>query len=263
MLVSNMHTHASRVWLAGWTGLTILLILFSVYILWHFLSLPADEWSNPVTDFGEASPSAKAGIGMHFVFGVVIMLLLPSQWLPWSRRVGSSWLHIWGGRLIIFSTLPLTLGGFIYILTEGAVGGFWMSLSFAIYGVLIAVCAAQAFYHARRMEKDRESPHFLEHKRWAVRLSVLLVGSGIYRLLIVPMAAMLNFDYYPDRDRDFAINYLNVISWLFYSLPLLATEIYLRRYHGDKRPGFISFEERPSSSVVDAPNEHDVDSNVI
>jgi len=47
--------------------------------------------------------------------------------------------------------------------------------------------------------------------------------------MIIPMAAALNFEYYPDRDRDFAVNWLNTISWLFYPLPLLVTELYMRR----------------------------------
>ena len=137
-----------------------------------------------------------------------------------------------------------------------------MSTSFAIYGALILLCAAQTFIHARGLRRDQassqfkercadsannqespltcdvslsdssnnqKSPHLAQHRSWAIRLSTLLVGSGIYRLMIIPMAAALNFEYSPDRDRDFAVNWLNTISWLFYPLPLLVTELYMRR----------------------------------
>ena len=50
-----------------------------------------------------------------------------------------------------------------------------MSLGFALYGFLMAFAALQTVRLARRREWDR-------HRRWALRLLVLILGSWLFRV---------------------------------------------------------------------------------
>jgi hypothetical protein len=66
-------------------------------------------------------------------------------------------------------------GGLIFIAGKGTIGGATMNLGFGLYGALMVVCAALAFYHGRygRLE---------QHRAWAIRLFALTVGAWLYRM---------------------------------------------------------------------------------
>jgi hypothetical protein len=89
------------------------ILLFSSYIITHFLSRDASTWENEVTFFYLAPPAARAGIHAHWVAGTVIMLLIPLQLLRSVRR-SVPCLHRASGRVILLSSLPLCGGGFAY-----------------------------------------------------------------------------------------------------------------------------------------------------
>jgi len=50
-----------------------------------------------------------------------------------------------------------------------------MNLGFGLYGLLMVLCAALAFTHARGGRMER-------HRAWAIRLFALTVGSWLYRM---------------------------------------------------------------------------------
>jgi len=58
---------------------------------------------------------------------------------------------------------------------SGTIGGWWMSLWFAIYGAAMIWTAVNTVYFALAKDLRR-------HFAWAVRLVVLAVGSWIYRM---------------------------------------------------------------------------------
>jgi hypothetical protein len=50
-----------------------------------------------------------------------------------------------------------------------------MNLGFALYGLLMVLCASLAFLHARSRRVE-------QHRAWAIRLFALTVGSWLYRM---------------------------------------------------------------------------------
>ncbi|MEM6634941.1 MAG: DUF2306 domain-containing protein [Pseudomonadota bacterium] len=163
--------------LIGWAALAALPVIALPFIL-HAIAL---GWAGLTRDltgvsrfFTAGSTAANTAIFGHMVLGAVITALAPLQLIGPMRRRWPA-LHRLTGRLVAYSALAAGLGGLIYIIVRGTIGGPWMSMGFAIYGCLTCVTAAQTlrFGHLRQFER---------HRRWAVRLFVLAMASWIYRL---------------------------------------------------------------------------------
>lgn len=110
----------------------------------------------------------------HMLTGAVITFTVPLQLLPFIRR---RWprLHRISGYTLATTAILTGLAGLTYIALQGTVGGRWMSFWFALYGALMILAAAGTLHHARTRDVTR-------HRRWALRLMVLAVGSYLYRL---------------------------------------------------------------------------------
>lgn len=117
---------------------------------------------------------ANAGIALHMIAGAVLTLGAPLQALPIVRRRWAR-LHRWFGYVLFVLAVATGLGGFVYITLNGTIGGWWMSLWFAIYGVAMIWAAVNTVRYARIKDLRR-------HFAWAVRLVILAVGSWIYRM---------------------------------------------------------------------------------
>lgn len=139
----------------GWQGLTRDLSGESRFFL------PDGRLSNPAV-FG------------HMVAGGMLTGLVPIQLIPSIRRRAPS-LHRASGYLLAASAGVAGVGGLVYIALRGTVGGPLMSMAFGLYGALILLAAAQTLRFARARAFGR-------HKRWALRLAVLAMGSWLYRV---------------------------------------------------------------------------------
>lgn len=117
---------------------------------------------------------ANAGLALHMIAGAVLTFGAPVQALPVIRRRWPG-LHRRFGYGLFVLAVATGLGGLCYILLNGTVGGGWMSLWFAIYGVAMIWAAVNTVYYA--LAKDMR-----QHFAWAVRFVVLAVGSWIYRM---------------------------------------------------------------------------------
>ncbi|MEL7133419.1 MAG: DUF2306 domain-containing protein [Pseudomonadota bacterium] len=120
------------------------------------------------------SVSSDAGIFVHMIAGGVVTILAVLQWAGPVRR---RWprLHRMSGRILAPLALLTALGGLLYIMLRGTVGGPMMSVGFAVYGLLMALAAVQTLRLALRRDLER-------HRRWGLRLVILALGSWIYRL---------------------------------------------------------------------------------
>ena len=117
---------------------------------------------------------ANAGIALHMIAGAVLTLGAPLQALPVVRRRWPGLHRRFGYGLFVLAVVT-GLGGLVYITLNGTIGGWWMSLWFAIYGAAMIWAAANTVYHALAKDMRR-------HFDWAVRFVVLAVGSWIYRM---------------------------------------------------------------------------------
>eukprot|EP01113_Clastostelium_recurvatum_P006780 TRINITY_DN130_c1_g2_i2.p1 TRINITY_DN130_c1_g2~~TRINITY_DN130_c1_g2_i2.p1 ORF type:complete len:166 (-),score=8.13 TRINITY_DN130_c1_g2_i2:285-782(-) len=110
--------------------------LFVAYIVHTFLIKPASQWRS-VSYYGKSSAGA-AMIGLHWVGGMIVLLLGTLQLVP---EIRSRWprFHKIVGYTYISACIITSVAGFSYICKERTVGGLSMDISFIIYGLLFLV----------------------------------------------------------------------------------------------------------------------------
>ncbi|WP_421856221.1 DUF2306 domain-containing protein [Oricola sp.] len=119
-------------------------------------------------------PLANTAIFAHMVAGAFITIAAPLQLMPPLRNRFPA-LHRWTGRAICLVAIVTALGGLFYIVTRHTIGGPVMDTGFALYGLLMLVSAVETARHARAGD-------FARHRRWALRLFFLSIGSWLYRV---------------------------------------------------------------------------------
>lgn len=158
-------------------GVFLLVLIVSPFVL-HALGL---GWSGitfqPVPDSRFFRPDTlvtNSGLAAHMLLGGLLTLLVPLQiWhLPRQRW---PWLHRSLGYVLLCCAAATSIGGMIYIVMRGTIGGAEMNAGFALYGALLLVAALQAVRFARARDMSR-------HRRWALRFFVLSLGSWLYRV---------------------------------------------------------------------------------
>ncbi len=170
-----------------WTGAALVAmvwlsaIVFGAYILSFYggawLGGAAEHWNHraePPRLFDRSAPMANIGIGLHFLAGSILLFLGPVQLIGAVRRRVPK-LHRWTGRLYASSAVLAGLGGLVYILLKGTIGGMPMNIAFALYGALLALAAFHTARHAR-------ARRFEAHRAWAIRLFALAIASWLYRI---------------------------------------------------------------------------------
>jgi hypothetical protein len=161
---------------------TVLLVLLALNTGWFFVYSGYQGWRGLMAEdpaevsrvFMAGTPFANAMIALHMLAGAVVTIGAPVQALrPYRRRWPA--LHRRTGYLLVGLAVLTGFGGLVYIGVNGTIGGGWMSVWFAIYGVALGLCAVQTlrFGHAGEMQR---------HFDWATRFVVLAVGSWIYRM---------------------------------------------------------------------------------
>jgi hypothetical protein len=98
-------------------------------------------------------------VASHVMFTVLLVLAGAVQLMP-AVRHRAPWLHRIGGRFFVSGAAVIALGGLGMMLHRGAVGDSAQHLALAINGLVILVCAAQAWRHAR-------ARRFSQHRAWA------------------------------------------------------------------------------------------------
>ena len=160
---------------------------------------------------------SNSAIALHMVAGGVITGLAPIQVIAPIRR---RWprVHRMSGYVLATLAVMTALGGFAFILHRGTIGGPLMTTGFSLYGALMLIAAVQTVRYARARQFDI-------HRRWALRLFVLAIGSWLYRVhygvwyaLTGGTASTLDFTGLFDQVQVFA----------FYLPYLLLLELYLR-----------------------------------
>lgn len=214
--------------LVRWTGILLVTTvwvsagLFGLYILAFYASAlfsgHLEKWNNVLPGlYQQGNSNATTGIGLHFAAGGIILILGSIQLIE-AIRVRYSAFHRWIGRIYVTASLLAAIGGLVFILIKGTIGGTVMDIGFSLYGLLMLLAGIETFRHARsrRIEK---------HRAWALRLYALAIGSWLYRmdygfwLLLADGAGHLkNFEGPFDRVMDF----------FFYLPNLLVAEVFIR-----------------------------------
>lgn len=117
---------------------------------------------------------ANLAVFSHMILGGLIMVVAPLQ-LIGRLRARYPRLHRITGRVVVAGSITTALGGLGYIALRGTVAGALMDVGFALYGGLVIVAAVQVVRLARAGDVG-------QHRDWALRLFVLVMGSLIFRL---------------------------------------------------------------------------------
>lgn len=159
-------------------------------------------------------------LSLHLLFAVIITVGGALQLLPKLRQIAPAF-HRWNGRVYLSSALIMSGGGLFMVWMRGTVGGLLQHVAITINGLLIIGCAVMAYRYAR-------SHRFDLHRRWALRLFIVVSGVWFFRiglmLWIVVNQGAVGFD--PETFQGPTLDILAFSSYVV--LPLLILELYLR-----------------------------------
>lgn len=161
------------VWAVAGLGLLFLAVQ---EFAWHAMWRGVAALGGDTEARGRLAGSSLSDVGIfaHMIAGGVVTVLAVVQWTAPIRR---RWpvVHRISGRILAPLALVTAVGGLVYIVLRGTIGGGPMTVGFGLYGVLMAVAAVQTLRLALRGDRTR-------HQRWGTRLVVLALGSWIYRV---------------------------------------------------------------------------------
>lgn len=185
------------------------------------------RWSEVLPYLG-SSPTRVLSMGLHFVCGSVITLLGVWQVSPLSRTSRTIAWHRWTGRLFVLCAVGTTIGGLGFIVQQRRlVGGYSMTASFAIYGLLVFGTSVQAWRTARQGDIDA-------HRRWAMRAFSMGVASFLYRFYYF-LGQGFGVVHAPDKTPYpplFRTPFMRFDEWWFFVPNLLVVELLLRARDG-------------------------------
>jgi hypothetical protein len=203
-----------------WILLCLPVTIFIYVIITLFITQPPTEWSNNTDNMlpGLGNLYIPAfGMYLHFIGGVIIMICGIFQILPIIRK--RIIIHRIIGNIYVYFSILTGIGGNIFIYTNGTTGGINMDIAFSIAGWLMIILAIVAYYYAR-------IKNIQKHKEWAIRSWALCYSSIFYRIIYFIVGL---FGYYVTSPDDFLRPLDSIIDWLFFFLPLLFAELYIRR----------------------------------
>jgi len=160
----------------------------------------------------------------HIFIAAFITLAGPLQLMP-SVRARFPTFHRWNGRLYLLTSVIASIAGLFLIWTGKPSGSFLQHVAISINALLIMAAAWFTVRHAMRRQLGA-------HRRWALRLFLLVSGSWFFRVGLMFWIAInggpAGFD--PNTFRGPA---LEAISFLQYLLPLAILELVFRARDSD------------------------------
>ena len=210
-------------------------ILFGLYILAFYaaslISGNLDKWIRLLPGiFTPVALAATLSIGIHFAAGGVILVMGCIQVMRKIRELYPR-LHRWVGRVYVLSSILAAIGGLVFIVIKGTVGGTIMDIGFALYGLLMFWCAVETIRQARARNLQK-------HRVWALRLFALAIGSWLYRMeygfwfLLTDRAG---------HTKDFHGWFDNIMAFFFYLPNLILVELTVRSNRQNSATSFKIF----------------------
>src|SRR4026208_426358 len=128
--------------------------LFGLYILAFYAAALAaatpEKWNQSLPRLYETdTPTATAGIGMHFAAGGIILALGCIQFVG-SIRSRYPAVHGWIGRVYVTAAFLAGIGGLTFIAAKGTIGGTTMDVGFGLFGGVTGGGAVGTQWHGRR-----------------------------------------------------------------------------------------------------------------
>jgi tetratricopeptide (TPR) repeat protein len=164
---------------------------------------------------------------MHVASAAAIMLAGALQLVPQVRSRFPVF-HRWNGRIYMLSAVTLSMAGLYMTWIRGSVGDVAQHLSSTLNALLMWLFAALALRFA--LARD-----FKTHRRWALRLFLVVSGSWFYRIALflsfLIFKGPVGFD-----PTTFTGPFLSFMGFAQYLFPLAVLEIY---FLAQDRPGAL------------------------
>jgi uncharacterized membrane protein len=212
-----------------WFGVTVIGQLMFAFVVASFYGLTAlrgDYHGWKITNgYIPGVTRGNLAVAMHLISAVIVMLAGAMQLVPRVRNRFPVF-HRWNGRIYMLTAVALSLAGLYMHWIRGSVGDLAQHIGGSLNAVLIWLCAAMALRYA--MARD-----FKTHRRWALRLFLVVSASWFLRLALfltfLVFKGPVGFD-----PITFTGPFLTFMTFAQYLFPLAVLEVYLR---AQDRPG--------------------------
>jgi hypothetical protein len=168
--------------------------------------------------------AGNLALAMHLSFAAVITAGGPLQLIPQIRARAPAF-HRWNGRVYLLTAVMASLAALYLLWIRNAnTGSVVQALGITLDAVLIMFCAAMTLRHALARE-------FGVHRRWAIRLFLVVSGSWFFRVGLF-FWIILNHGPVGFDPKTFQGPFLYFLSFAESLLPLAVFELYLRAQAG-------------------------------
>jgi len=229
--LSSVANTTLKVAARSWFVVTVVGQLFFAFAIASFYTLTAlrgdyHGW-NFTHGFVPGVTKGNWAVVMHLASAAAIMLAGAAQLVPQIRSRFPIF-HRWNGRIYMLAAVTLSLAGLYMTWFRGSVGDLPQHLGGTLNAILMWLFAALALRYA--MARD-----FKTHRRWALRLFLVVSGSWFYRIGFF-LAIVLNKGPFGFDPSTFTGPFPTFMSFANYLFPLAILEIYLRAHD---RPGAL------------------------
>jgi uncharacterized membrane protein len=161
----------------------------------------------------------NATIMAHLLLAAIVTIGGPLQLVPQIRARAPTF-HRWNGRVYLVAAVTAAIAGLYLELGRDHIGSAVSQFAVSLDAVLIIACAAMALRYA--LARD-----FTTHRRWALRLFLVVSGVWFFRVMLMFWIAInggpAGFD-----PKTFMGPAIDILSFAQYLLPLAVLEVYLR-----------------------------------
>jgi len=229
--LSSVANTTLKVAARSWFVVTVVGQLFFAFAIASFYTLTAlrgdyHGW-NFTHGFVPGVTKGNWAVVMHLASAAAIMLAGAAQLVPQIRSRFPVF-HHWNGRIYMLAVVTLSAAGLYMTWFRGSVGDLPQHLGGTLNAILMWLFAAMALRYA--MARD-----FKTHRRWALRLFLVVSGSWFYRIGFF-LAIVLNKGPFGFDPSTFTGPFPTFMSFANYLFPLAILEIYLR---AQDRPGAL------------------------
>jgi hypothetical protein len=208
-----------------WLVVTIIgqfLFGFAVASFYGLAALRGDSfaWSKFISHgFIPGDRAGNLAVAVHLTAAAIIMLAGAVQLVPQVRGRFPVF-HRWNGRIYMATAASTAVAGIYMTWFRGSVGDLTQHIGGTMSAVLIWVFAAMALRAA--LARD-----FATHRRWALRLFMVVSAAWFYRLIffLVMMIFRRPFGFDP---LTFTGPFPSFMAFGQFLLPLTLLEVYLR-----------------------------------
>lgn len=167
----------------------------------------------------EGDTVGNIAIVTHILVAGLIIAAGQLQLIP-AIRAKVPRLHRWAGRFYMVASVAVSIAGAYLVWSrERVIGSFIQDVALTLDGVLVVVFAYLAYKYARQRD-------FAAHRRWALRLFMVVSAVWFLRLMIFGWFAAtggVGIDA-----ETFSGPFLYIVGFAQYLLPLLVLEVYFR-----------------------------------